>query len=249
MATRAKGSICDRPVLKREVTGSAVPPSGAAALGSDQKDSQSDEWNVVGREQKGQAPVMALAGSLGGLKIGRVRTRIAYPISATSAANTALTTVFPVEPALSGEFNSFAAVFSECKVHGGEVHYAVAASGTVSQVFEVLSYDPMSSTALSSVAAGCEFSQMDLRAFGAAATSVGPAPVTARGLYTFKFRCLKGSGRVSATATQFQGEWSATTDAADTYGFLKPFVGPLGGAITSTLTGIVILDVSFRSRA
>jgi len=185
-----------------------------------------------------------------GMKMPEVRTKLVIASSNASAANTALTTVIGLEPATSSEFTSFSALWQECKVHGGDFHYFITSSASAPPSFTVVAFDPLSATALGSVAAGVEAAQHDLRVcFNDAVTTVSPAPVNGRGHYSFRCENLKGVGRSSGSTTTYQGEWSATADGADTYGFLKVYVPALGGAVTSTLNWILVLDISFRSRA
>jgi len=191
---------------------------------------------------------LSLMGSLG-IGLPQTRTRLVLSNTLTSAANTALTTVIAVTPSACAEWSSFAALWSECKVHGGCLHYTVTSSGTGVPGPTVVSYDPMNFGALSSVASGCEQSQKDLRFFAAGVTTISPGALNSTGLFPFRFKCLKGSARYAAEPQVISGEWSATADASDTYGYLRPYVGAQGGVITSSLSFILELDVSFRSRS
>jgi len=225
---------------------SVVPSSGAAARGSDPKKEDGDEKFVVVQAGALEAPKSALASM--GVSLRETKTRLAIYGTSTSTANTANTTVIPVEPANSSEFSALSGLFAECKVHGGRLHYTVSASaGNVAQ-FSVFAFDPMNSTALSGVANGVEYSQFDLRGLNPDTALASPTPVAQKGYYTFHFKVLKGSARSSSAATVFQSEWSATTDASDTYGFLKPYVPALGAGVTTTIVYVLELDISFRSR-
>lgn len=188
-----------------------------------------------------------------GIKLPLVKTKLVYPAFSTSAANTANVGVFPVEPALSSEFASFAALYEECKVTGGTFHFDVstnAAPITAGTEIDVVSYDPMSATALTSIADGLEDAQhVIFQATPVAGTLTNPRPVTANGLWAFNFKVPKGTARTTASAAVFGGsDWSLTADAADIYGYLKVYISALGAAITSLINGYVVLDVEFRSR-
>jgi hypothetical protein len=188
-----------------------------------------------------------------GVKLPVVRTKLWFPANNTSAANTANTFSFGVAPSGSTEFASFAALYEECKVSSGAVHFDVSTSAaplTNNTDLSVISYDPLSVAALTSVADGCEDAQHKLfKSSSLLSTLTSPLPVTGRGLWRFPFKVPSGSARTTASTAVFGGsDWSLTADASDVYGYLKWYIPALGAAITSTIQSMIELDVEFRSR-
>ncbi len=195
-----------------------------------------------------------------GVKLKTLRTRLAYSFNNTGTVNTAFSTVIPVQPSATTSWSSFAAIYEEVIVHGGTVHFTVNVTGSGStplggnNLFAV-AYNPLVSTAATSVASLCEFQQSKL--FGidnGTATSTGNGfggalPVSPTGLFSFSFKVPKGkSARSSSASSTFSGEWSNTNDGSDVYGWISPY-GPTPGANnTTTMLGVIVMDVSFRSR-
>jgi hypothetical protein len=182
-------------------------------------------------------------------KLRPLTTTIVYRSTTNGTASTFYAPVIPVEPASAAEFSSLITLYDECKVNGIKVAYSVEGNAALSTgTKSVVAYAPTDAVALASVVAGCEYQQHKLTSAASSSNTVAPLSVTSSGLWEFTPTLLKGaSARSSATATNFEGEWSATSDTADTYGYLKWAIDAVGG-VTITLDAVVYLTVSFRSR-
>ncbi len=195
-----------------------------------------------------------------GVRLKTLRTKIAYLFSNTGAVNTAFTTVVPVQPSATTSWSQFAAVYEEVIVHGGVVKFNVSVTGTgtdplgSNQLFAI-SYNPLNSSAATSIAASCEFSQSQLFGVDNITTNTvangvfGCLPARPNGLFEFKFTVPKGKTARSASASStFSGEWSNTNDGSDVYGWVCPYASAPGANNTWSMYGVIIMDVSFRSR-
>jgi hypothetical protein len=168
-----------------------------------------------------------------------------------SASAAAITTVIPIEPSSTSEWSAIAALFDEVKVTGADLLYQLnQATSPIGMALAVVSYDPLSATALGGVVNGCEFRQHQLTAAGDgnAGSSVSPAPVNPAGLHQFTCRVPKGSARSTTSTATFGDEWSATADASDIFGWIKPYIES-SGIGTNYLTGMLYLHCEFRSRS
>ncbi len=193
-------------------------------------------------------------------KMKTLRTKIAYLFNNTGSTNTAFSTVIPVQPSATTSWSQFAAVYEEVKVLGGKVKFNVSVTGSgtdplgSNQLFAV-AYNPLVSTAATSIASLCEFSQSKLFGCDNITTNTpsngvfGCVPSTPSGLYDFDFRVPKGgSARSSSASSTFSGEWSNTNDGSDVYGWVSPYASAPGANNTWTMYGVIIMDVLFRSR-
>jgi len=218
-----------------------------------------DTFTLVDKKVSASKNGPLLSGKMLGKKMSAVKTRLAYSFNSAGAGGAANATVLAVEPATSSEFSQWAALYSEVKVHGGVVHFGAVSTGGnplagISGIGSV-QYDPLVSTALTTVAGGLEGSQSQIYVLGqndsAAATDsiTSTTAVSKSGLFAFNFAVPKGSARTTATTTNVSGEWCATSDSADTFGWVKFYLPALGGAYVQTVYGYVVLDVSFRSRS
>jgi hypothetical protein len=168
-----------------------------------------------------------------------------------SASALPVTTVIPIEPSSTSEWSAIAALFDEVKVTGADLHYQLnQATSPIGMALAVVAYDPLTATALGGVVNGCEFRQHQLIAAGDgnAGSSVSPAPVNPAGLHQFTCRIPKGSARSTSSTATFGDEWSATADASDIFGWIKPYIES-SGIGTNYLTGMLYLHCEFRSRS
>ncbi len=222
----------------------------------DGKDKKSPQLN----QPKSMVGKLMVGRGIRGGKLKELRTKIAYLFNNTGAANTAFTTVIPVQPSASTSWSQFAAVYEEVIVHGGKVMFDTTVTGsgatpTGSQMLFAVAYNPLVSTAGTSVAALCEFSQSKLYCIDTnTQTSVtngygGCVPCTTNGLFSFEFKVPKGKTARSASASStFSGEWSNTNDGSDVYGWITPYMASAGVNNSTTMYGVIVMDVSFRSR-
>ncbi len=195
-----------------------------------------------------------------GMKLKTLRTKLAYSFNNTGSVNTAFSTVVPVQPSAGTSWSSFAAIYEEVIVHGGVVKFNVSVTGSgtdplgSNQMFAI-AYNPMVSTAATSIAALQEFSQAALYGCDNITTNTtangvfGCLPSSKHGLYEFRFKVPKGkSARSASAASTFSGEWSNTNDGSDVYGWVSPYASSPGANNTWSMYGVIIMDVSFRSR-
>jgi hypothetical protein len=188
------------------------------------------------------------------LGVGRdgMRVNLCYRYNFASSANTAYNTVHSVAPANSGEFAGFAALFDEMIVDGGHIQFMVFAGGTVpaGNLWGGLSFDPVNFGVYTATAQIGHARQHILYPIVA---SLGPSIVTPLGplMHKMAWKVPKGPpARISGSSntTNFSNEWSATSDANDSYGFLKPYMEAGPTTVTTNLSGFVTLQCRFRSR-
>jgi len=175
-------------------------------------------------------------------------------VNVTTAANTAYTTVIPLEPALTSEWASLIALYDECRVTHSKFQYKIESGGAlpVAGVMGVLAFDAADVTALASVVNGAEFAQHKLLDLSYVSDVAGAAVVEYLPLKMGVFNIKHSSTPDARSATNnavFDGEFSATVDAADIYGWIKPFIEAGGVAATTyTISGVLYHTVQFRSR-
>jgi len=223
-----------------------------------------DEEGGVSKEDSAlfSRVIKTMIGRFGKPKLQPFRTRIVQARTSTSsAAGAALSWNPSVEPALSGEWTYFSALFDEAKVHGGELRYAVTQSaGSVSTTappWNAVAYDPLNSGSASGIAQLLTSSQHRSEVFGLGpgyAVAAGALNVVSpNGYRSLHFRCPKGASMSTSSITNatgnIPGQWGSTSDTADTWGYLHGYHESLGNTAVVTIVFYVILDVTFRSRA
>jgi hypothetical protein len=190
-------------------------------------------------------------------RMRQMTTRLAVGTSATSAANTGLAYVFNIDPSASAEFASFATLFDEVKVHGGEIHYDFSSSGgTPTFVDTAGAYDPVDSSPYTNVVSVLVASQNTgphkLESGLKTATLNGGEAVNRTGFWKYGFKCPEGTQVVptnSAAATQVvTGQWAATAQTPMQYGFFKGYVQGGGTSVVVNMYIYIIMHVTFRSR-
>lgn len=187
--------------------------------------------------------------------VGRLKpisVKLSYRVTLASSANTAFNTVQSVAPSLAGDFAGYAALYDEVIVDGGHFHFMAHCTVAVpsGNLWGGMAYDPVNFGVYTSVAQICDAAQQIHFPFVA---SLGPSIITPLGplMHTFHWKVPKGKpARISGSSntTNFSGEWSATSDANDSYGFLKPYfeAGPTG--VITNVSGFVTLNCRFRMR-
>jgi len=196
----------------------------------------------------------------GPLRMKPIRVTLASPQTAvSSAAGAALSNTIGMSPATFTDWSSFAAVYDECKVLGGSVYQKLilpytAAVAVQASVWTTV-YDPIDGVALANIGNALTYAQtmgpqICVRDINTAVIPCGesPASATRNGFHTLRFKVPRGAARNTANPTWVQGEWSATGDAGDIYGFVKSFAVGHTGLQYATLISVITLDVEFRSR-
>jgi len=235
--------------------------------------SAEDDSVLIGDVSKATMKVATIARALGGAR-GKgpktFRTVMVQKFSwGPTAANTAYSTVQALTPMGSTEGGNFQAVFDEVKTVGVSVHFTMASQSdgnacSPQPTFGILSYDPSSTTALTSVAGGMEIDQfsgpyqiapmVNVTATGtstaaAGYTTISPLPTTRTGMYTKKFRVMGKTVLNPGTSTEIVGgSWVSTQDSNQIVGYLKPYF-EAAGAHNETLAFVFVMyHVIFRSR-
>jgi len=199
-------------------------------------------------ESKSQGSPLKLLKSIKGLKLNQIRLKLTEFLSADSAATTALTTVFPLKPANTGEWSSITTLYSECKVHAATCNFfpVVDPLGTTAPQFGILTYDPLDATALSSVLNGMSASSKYLYTLAGSISGSDMIPTTKRGFYTFKMKVPDGSSfSVTNTLANAPGSWTDTRDSADNYGYLAVYQPAVVTSYKTYFRGYLTYDISF----
>lgn len=204
-------------------------------------------------------------------KMQMLRCRIPYSFALTSAVTGVATAVAAISPdSNSTEWAAFAALYDEFRVAGFDCEYFVPAispaggtGGVTIDSAHVLAYDPVDSTALTSVRQGTEASRHTLKM---PSPVLGTATTSATQKYGFimqdgkpfslKVRFPKGKaealalGTPPSTIVASPGQWklvgTAGTNSPD--GWLKVYHVSDYTTTAVDTTGIVYVDVEFRSR-
>jgi hypothetical protein len=206
-----------------------------------------------------------------GLKPIRVVIPVSYTfLGATSGASSSAQTVVP--DTNTTEWSAFQALYDEYKVHGGTYKFFVPNSaptptgsgGLGTNEMLVMGYDPVDSTALTSVVNGCELSQHLLIAPSFVGFAQATGTTTAGGElfgyaavggkpFEFKWRTspVQALSIQSGAISQSPGSWKAIQASGSNSpdGSLKMY--SVLAASTGTRTavcGVLYLDVEFRSR-
>lgn len=198
----------------------------------------------------------SMSRAMGLAKSGDIRKGVSATLTARltqrSGASAAFNTVTSLTPSSCGEFSTFATLFDEMIVDKVVFKFVVAATGAVfaDNVFGALAFDPLNNGAYTSVAGACEAQRHVLFPFfNTIGTGLGALNGEAK-MHTFSMPIPKaGSGRSAAAAANFSGQWSATTDTSDVYGYMKPYfeAGPASGV--TTCNGFLFYHCRFRMRS
>lgn len=190
-------------------------------------------------------------------KLSLIKTRIAWSASLTSSSNTALTTVAPIDPSLSSEWTNFQALFDECKITGGSMHYHLStAGGAPTDIDFAIAYDPTNGGVYTGIVGVLVADQFQLKRVNNAQTTtvVGPQTFTESGFWTFKFKCPNAPQKIASNAAVDQevctGLWADTTNSVSPkYGYVKPYIAAAGTSIVTSLSCYFVVDIMFRSRS
>jgi hypothetical protein len=187
-----------------------------------------------------------------GGKAQTIRTGIYYTGSFLGTANTTNTSVLAIQPSLSGDWSSYAFVYDECKVIGGRIgcYFTVITPGTL-PTLNACCYDAFNGAGLSTTAQGIATAHClkePIYIDYLAVASVSTTPVTKSGGHYFDFQVPSGPGRTVAVNANVPGIWSSTSDAADTYGYMKYYLPAGGTAGVLRVDYVIMLDMLFRDR-
>jgi len=247
---------------------------GPATKKSEEKSAAaaSEDLVVIGDEKAATMKMASVARALssGKGKVASFRTTMVQKFTwGPTAANTAYSTVQALTPMGSTEGGNFSTIFDEVKTVGVTVHFSTFTlsdgnTAAPQPTFGILGYDPSSTTALGSVAAGIEiaekFGPFSLQTLlpvtinapsGPAAgyVSVAPTQTTKTGLYMKKFKIMGKTVLNPGTSTEIVGgSWVSTQDSNQIVGYLKPYFEAAGAHMETGAIVWVEYHVIFRSR-
>jgi len=195
---------------------------------------------------------MGKAGKGGGKYITQgIKIILTQRLTQRSAAASAYTTVVSLAPSNSTEWTGWSNEFDEMICDKIVFKYTVTTAGVVfnDNVFGAMAYDPLNAGVLSSVANVMESAQSVMFPFVSGTGASSAQGTTDTKMRSFVMKVPKGrSARTTAVATNVSGEWSATSDTSDTYGFMKPFFEPGPSLGITSVCGMLFFHCRFRSR-
>jgi len=227
---------------------------------------------VIGDEKAATMKMASVARALssGKGKVSTFRTTMVQKFTwGPTAANTAYNTVQALTPMGSTEGGNFSTIFDEIKTVGVTVHFSTFSVGDGNAcgpqpTFGILSYDPSSTTALGSVAAGIEIAEkfgpfsLATQTYATGNNTVTtvsgynaclPLAVTKTGVYTKKFKIMGKTVLNPGTSTEIVGgSWVSTQDSNQIVGYLKPYFEAAGAHNETGAIVWVEYHVIFRSR-
>jgi hypothetical protein len=159
---------------------------------------------------------------------------LAYRATVTTGVNTAYNTVIPASPSSAAtEWAQLIALYDEVKVTKMRVQFYTGSIGATPGLMTLgcWAYDAANSAVLTSVSAGMQSAQHIVFSAAIIGSNTGGSvayPGT-NGATFWNVKVPPGSCRSASIGTNMGREWSATVDASDSYGFLKPYV-EAGGA-------------------
>jgi hypothetical protein len=223
----------------------------------DVKDQRPDDATIALLQQT----LEGARGIVRGLNLSSFGTWLTVVGNLVGSAATAFTTVINLEPDNTGEFSTFAALFDECKVEEAKLEFSFlrSAAGTADtlQSYAGFSYDPIDSTAHSSLAVLAEASQHIIVPLPQLTGVSGSAPTTVltgttrTGLHRFSVKMPPGSQLESsgvAAGNVVTGLWSSTAQSNQCYGFIKPYFEAGAASQSWACRYVLYMRVLFRSR-
>jgi hypothetical protein len=231
-----------------------------------------DDWEGVDTDVKADpksnsmsATRVALAKVKRGLKPTRVTVPYSFTFTCSAGTGVVSASQAVYADANNPEWNSFAALYDEYRVHGGLVKFQLVytsplmATGLDPNSMFVLCYDPTDATVLGSVREGTEMGQHTLVAastvmYAGATNAYALGYARADGKpHEFKFStgAVKGvtissTGAINYSPGQWKGVNATGQNSPD--GQLKTYGQTAYATATISVVGIVYLDVEFRSR-
>jgi len=191
-------------------------------------------------------------------KLNNIKTHLVWTGTATSANNTALTTVVTIDPTLATEWTKFNSIYDEVRTLSGKIFWSVeyaATPGTSNNAIDAaVMFDPMDNSAAASVAETLIASQhmgpMRFRLLGGTSNPyvVGPTSENKSGYHQFKFKIPKGPQTNTANGGWAGSNWTSTVNADSIAGYVKFIINSAGTSTPSTLIYYVVVQSEFRSR-
>lgn len=188
-------------------------------------------------------------------RIAGVRVRVpAAVVTATSAANTAFTTVQNLTPVAAPDAVTYAGVYDICRTIGFEVILIPFVTTTVSGAptnagavaCGALAYDSANAGAYSTLAEVLGSNQY----LGPWAHVIGPLFDGHKGgIIKAKWRVPRPVVDPGLVTDLLDSNWVATSDTSVLVGYLKPYLEAAGGALSTVLRIYVIYDMEFRARS
>jgi len=193
------------------------------------------------------------------------RYTLPYSFAMNCAAGGLITSLTAVTgDANTAEWAAFQALYDEYRILGGKVDFGLtyqtpAGANTVDAMFFVMGYDPVDGSSLTGVRNGTELSQHTLRM----ARPVGTQGTTSANLsmsfnpssgkpIQFKFRTPPVAAfAASQTAVALaSGAWKILNNSGSNNpdGYLKVYGTSDNANVVTCVTGIIYLDIEFRSR-
>jgi len=171
----------------------------------------------------------------------------------TSATNTAKAVTYTLQPALSNEFSTLAALFSDIRVLGFDLHLNVSQSGSSSAipVASIFTYETEVESALSSVANGLENRQHQL-VLVPTGNLTSPLAETKNGFVKWSVRIPQQSAMSTSGGTtvlsNFVGQWASLLDTSDTFGCVQYYCEAAGALGVTTAIWYTVLHIEVRQR-
>jgi len=186
----------------------------------------------------------------------KIRAKLYFVYSQTSAANAGNSLVAAVQPTNSAEYAQYAVLYDEVKVNAVKVHYgvgsAVGTTGTPTGVFfSAIGYDSTYSSSPSSVTDVLESTQSQLHGFGSQGVGTMPSIVPAEAkVFHAKIpnsTVLNGNA-AGTTVPNFPGSWMAVGDTQDTCGYIRFYAEAIGATGQTGIRLMFEYDCEFRER-
>jgi hypothetical protein len=242
--------LVPRTALKRESTLGKEPAEEAKACQSD--GSTLNESVVVPRLHPRVLAYRKAAqrGFVRGKNMMIADVLMTQKLSVTSAGSVDLTTVSALQPGSLGEFSAYQVLFDMCRCKAIRVYVGLSSSSTPTAFNACggVAYDPMSNSALSSVAGVME-SKFSLGPFKAANLygNTSPNVMSSKGFWVFKAKMPSDAFESSVSGDKVGDTWWPTASTSAIVGYLKPFIESVGSP-TITLVYFVEYEMQFAYR-
>lgn len=241
------------PDLKLAASPSVRPPSIVDAPVLVEKDDDSSEKCTVLTLKR----IMRGSGfGAAGVALKPIKVKLWLSTSAVASAATAVQLSLGLNLTTFQDWGGFANVYDAVKFESGECHWSTFSysnnTGTL-PLPTCMSYDPYDGTVPSSLLQQLTYAQNSGPHMAPIVDAVQPAQaptaVSRTGFWIFKFRAPKGAPtRTTGTTTNVMGEWAATVDAGDTFGYLKLYITAPSGTGVAGYYFYTGVNVHFRSR-
>jgi len=206
-------------------------------------------------------PRMLKKFSMGGKTAGgfkHMRTSIALnKQSATSASNTAKAVTFQLQPALSNEFATLAALFSDIRVLGFDLYADVTVVGSsTTGSAAIFTYETEVDSALTSVPNGLENRQhllISVPIVSSSSVITACNAVSKNGFFKWSVRIPQQSAMSNTGGTtvvpNFVGQWASLLDTSDSFGAIQYYSeATAGGSATVNAIWYTVLHIEVRQR-